>query len=466
MNSYGVNNYQLTDQSAKRAAEQTQAASGQSRTHAPGALRLVYLIGSYPGLTTTFIDREIRTLRKWGVDLRIFAIHPPKADATLSADQRDLQNGIVYLLPAPPLTLLLAHLYFLLVRPLAYLRTFAYLTTRPHPSAHACLRTTQHFGVAVYAAYLLRRDPPAELHAHFVDRTATLALVASRLLGIPYSLSIHAGADVFVQRVLVAEKIAEARHAVTCTLHNRSYLEEALGQDLSHKISHVRHGLELNRYAPPQRPLHRARPLILSVGQLAPRKGFAQLVETCAKLRAQGYSFDCHIVGQGPQQAELEALIDAFDLHDMVTLCGALRHEDVIRQYQEASLFALLCIVTPEGDMDGIPNVIAEAMALAVPVVSTQVSAIPELVTDGVNGLLTAPGDTDAAATAIARLLDDPVLAARLALAARESILATFNVEDNVRRFAVTLWPEWFDETPMPVAMILVKPEDMEAERE
>ncbi len=426
----------------------------QQRPNA-AALRLVYLIGTYPGLTTTFIDREVRVMRQWGVDLQIVAIHRPAAGVPLSPEQQALQQGITYLLPAKVLPLLLAHLFFLLTRPHIYGGTLGYLLTRPHPSHKARLKTVMHFGVAVYGAFLLRKRTFYELHAHFVDRTATIALVAARLLRKPYSLSIHAGADVFVEPVLLREKIQEARHAVTCTLYNRTHIEALLQQDLRHKITHVRHGLELAHYHPaPEAPQPRpanGRPLILSIGQLAERKGFAQLVRTCAKLRDQGYAFECHIVGEGPQRGALEALIDELSLGDRVTLCGAMGHGDVIQKCREATLFALLCVVTSSGDVDGIPNVIAEAMAMALPVVSTPVSAIPELVRHGVNGLLVPPNDIDAAAAAMARLLDDPALRHELVLNGRETVLATFDVERNVRRFAATLWPEWFTDFPLSV---------------
>ncbi len=184
--------------------------SGNER-RPPETLRLAYLIGTYPGLTTTFIDREIRALRAWGVNLQIVAIHRPDNPAALSPDQNALQTGAIYLLPAAPITLLLAHLYFFLARPLVYLRTLVFLVTRPHLSLGSRLRTVQHFGMAVYAAYLLRDRSLTELHAHFIDRTATLALVAARLLGIPYSLSIHAFRDVFVERVRKREDRRTAR---------------------------------------------------------------------------------------------------------------------------------------------------------------------------------------------------------------------------------------------------------------
>jgi glycosyltransferase involved in cell wall biosynthesis len=329
------------------------------------------------------------------------------------------------------------------MRPARFFSTLAYLLTRPHPSQRSRLMTLLHFGEGVYTAYLLRGQQFQELHAHFLDRAATVALVAGRLLDKPYSLSIHAAADIFVSPVLLREKIGAARHAVTCTMYNRSHLEACVGQDLSAKISHVYHGLHLDSYCPaPAPPAGRA--LIVSVGQLVPRKGFAQLIRACACLKARGYDFECLIVGRGPQRDELEAMIECEQLVGSVTLCGGMPHEEVIALYQRATLFALPCVRTSDGNMDGIPNVIAEAMAMQLPVVSTDVSAIPELLQDRVNGLLVPAGDHEALAAALADLLDDPALREELGRNGRQAILATFDLEWNVRRFAATLWPEWF----------------------
>jgi len=408
-------------------------------------MSLIYIIGTYPLLTTTFIDREIKILRQWGVDLQIVAIRRPPADTPLSNDQQELQQGVLYLLPIAWLSLILSHLHFTLVHPRCYFQTLVYLLTRPYPNRQARIKTFLHFGEGVYAAYLVRKRQFRELHAHFVDRAATIALIAGRLLGKPYSLSIHAGADIFVNPVLLREKIMEARHAVTCTLHNKSHVEAIVGQELSDKISHIHHGLDLARYRPSRPNSVNGRPLILSVGQLTERKGFVHLIRGCRSLKDQGYEFSCQIVGQGPQRQELENLIARLSLEDTVTLCGALRHEEVIERYRQATLFVLPCIRSKDGDVDGIPNVLAEAMAMQVPVISSSVSAIPELLTDRVNGLLAPPEDNAALVAAMARLLDEPALREELGKNGRQSILETFDIEWNVRRFATTLWPEWFN---------------------
>jgi glycosyltransferase involved in cell wall biosynthesis len=408
-------------------------------------LRLVYIIGTYPSLTITFIDREIKFLRRLGVELEILAMRRPLADTPLSDSQRELQKGVIYLLPVDWLRLAFSQLYFALLRPRCYFETLVYLLTRPHPSLRARFMTFLHFGEGVYAAYLLRKRQPHELHAHFVDRAATVALVVGRLIGKPYSLSIHAGPDIFASPVLVREKVMEARHAVTCTAYNKSHLESIVGEDLSHRISCLHHGLDVATYRPRPVPLtSNGPPLILSVGQLAERKGFVHLIRGCRGLQDQGYNFVCHIVGRGPQRQELEKLIEKLALERTVILCGALRHEKVIEKYRRASMFVLPCIRSSNGNVDGIPNVLAEAMAMQLPVVSTDISGIPELIQHHVNGLLIPSGDDDALVAAMAQLLEDPALCERLGRNGRQAVIEAFDAERNVRRFAATLWPDWF----------------------
>jgi glycosyltransferase involved in cell wall biosynthesis len=412
-------------------------------------LRLVYIIGTYPSLTTTFIDREIQTLRQWGVELEVVAARRPADGTPLSVEQRALKEGTIYLLPAAWLCLLVSQLHFAILHPRRYLGTLAYLLTRTHPRGKARYLTPRfmtllHFLEGVYAAYLLRKHEFEELHAHFVDRAATIALVTGRMLNKPYSLSIHAGPDVFVDPVLLREKVLGARHVATCTRYNRTYVEKIVGQELGHKISYIRHGLDLAKYRPRQSAADE-HCLVLSVGQLTERKGFADLIRGCRVLRDLGHRFRCEIIGEGPQRQELEDLVERLSLRDTVSLCGALPHEQVIEKYRQAMVFALPCKVSLDGNMDGIPNVLPEAMAMQVPVVSTHLPAIAELVEHEANGLLVPAGDAAALAAAIARLLESPALRRRLGRNGRRSVDAYFNVRHNIRQFAATLWPDWFE---------------------
>ena len=301
-------------------------------------------------------------------------------------------------------------------------------------------KTVVHFAEGVYAAHLVRLRRPRAVHAHFVDRAATLAMVMSRLLDVPYTVSIHAGADVFVNPVLLAEKIRHADHVVTCTRYNKTYIESLVGGRISRKIASVPHGLDLRRYEPAPRT-EPDLPTVLAVGQLTERKGFALLIAACAALTQRGHRFTCRIVGRGPQAEDLRRMIAESNLDQVVSLCGAMPHERVLDEYRRATMFVLPCIRTSTGDVDGIPNVLAEAMALEVPVISSDLPAIRELVSPRVNGLLVPSGDVDALVAAMLDLLTDPDLRLRLGRHGRETIVRTFDVEANVQRFAELVWP-------------------------
>jgi glycosyltransferase involved in cell wall biosynthesis len=412
------------------------ACSGRSRD---GGGSVVYVVGTYPLVTTTFIDREISALRGLGVDVRIIAVRRPTPDAPLSKEQRELARGASYLIPIAWASLVAAHLRFLLTRPSVYVGTLAHLVTRPHPDVRARTRTVLHFGEGVYAAHFVHGDV-RELHAHFADRAATIALVASRLLRRPYSLSVHAGADIFVRPVLLREKFRAARHVVTCTSHNKAHLARLVGGDFERKITIVPHGIDVSVQRP-GRPETNGLPIVLAVGQLAERKGFANLVAACDVVRNHGHHFVCRIIGDGPQRANLEELIAALSVGDTVTLEGALPHEAVVDHYRQASMVVLPCVRTADGDVDGIPNVLVEAMAFGIPVVSSDLPALRELITNGVDGLLVPEGDVGRLADAIQRLLDEPQLRDRLGAEARRTAVERFDVAKNVHRFAETLWP-------------------------
>jgi glycosyltransferase involved in cell wall biosynthesis len=394
--------------------------------------KIVYIIGTFPSLTMTFIDREVRTLRQWGVDLQVVSVRKPAPGMPLSLEQRQLQQGVLYLLPVKWWSLILGNLYFALFRFRVYVQTLFYLATRPHPDLRSRWMTWLHFAEGVYAAHLLRKRSFDQLHAHFADRAATVALVASRLLGIPYSLTAHAN-DIYVKPVLLCEKMSEARFVTTCTRYNYTHLLRLMGEGFGNKLHLVYHGLDLTRYRLVSSFSTRDRPLLLSVGRLTEKKGFAYLIDACGHLKNQGYDFECHIIGEGPLRPELEQQIDRLRLQDRVTLCGALAHEAVVDKYREATLFVLPCIVAEDGDRDGIPNVLIEAMAMQLPVVSTYHSSIPELVEDGTSGFLVPPKDKEALAEALVRLLDNRALCTELGQNGREKVLKDFDLDKNAK---------------------------------
>lgn len=389
--------------------------------------KIAYVIGTYPSLTKTFIDREVLEAKRLGLELKLIAIRRPRGGAFDPAT-RPLMQETRYLLPAPVPALLGAHLRFALARPRAYFGTLGYLLTRRHPSLRARVKTLLHFGEGVLAAAWLRNGDIAHVHAHFADRATVVAIIVSRLLAIPYSVTAHA-ADIYRSPVFLRDKLARAKFATTCTAFNKSHLEQATGRP----VELVYHGLDFERLAePPQAGERSLVPLILGVGQLQPKKGFSYLIRACALLRARGFAFRCEIVGEGPERARLTELITQLALEPVVTLVGALPNARVLERYPQASVFVLPCIVAENGDRDGIPNVILEAMAFGVAVVATDVSGIPEAVRDGETGRLVRSRSAEALAEAIAALLASPDDAARLGRNGALLVRREFDIRRNV----------------------------------
>ena len=390
---------------------------------------VAYVIGTYPLLTTTFIDREIAVLRDLGVDVKVVSLRRPHG--RLSPDQKRIAEEVEYVLPVSIPALLAAHARFVARRPVAFFGALWHVMTRRHPSFKSRLKTLLHFGEAVQAADILRRFPAyGRIHAHFVDRAATVALVSARLLDRPYSVTAHAN-DIYVNPVMLGDKLIEADFVATCTEYNAAHLRDECAAATG-KIVCIHHGLDVDRYRPAAQ--HSAdRPAILAVGQLKEKKGLTYLLEACAELQRRGHEFACNIVGEGPLRTELEAQVRASGLDEVVTLHGALDHGAVIEHFRKAAVFALPCITAEDGDRDGIPNVILEAMAMELPVVSTNHSGIPEAVDDGVSGVLVPQRDIPALTAALDRLLSDPATRSQMGQAGRRMAIDRFDVTANVK---------------------------------
>ncbi len=390
---------------------------------------LVYIIGTYPGLTTTFIDREIRALQQQGVNVRVIAIRKPHT--ILSSDQEELQRKTNYLIPIAWIKFIVSHLRFVIQKPSIYFGTLFELIRNPHPDLSTRLKTVLHFIEGVYAAQLIAEYHCDHLHAHFVDRASTVAFVAGRLLNLPYSVTAHAN-DIYINPILLPLKLSQASFVATCTDYNRQHLQKIV--PLNVKLHRLYHGLDLETYQPnPDQSTHLI-PTITAVGQLKEKKGFQYLLKACQILKSKDYIFNCQIIGEGSLREELEQQIHELSLENFVVLRGALPHESVIEEYQHSTMFVLPCMTGSDGDRDGIPNVILEAMAMQLPVISTQHSGIPEVIKSGVNGLLVPPADEQALAHAIARLIDDPFLRTQFGQFGRRTVTERFNSMQNAGR--------------------------------
>jgi glycosyltransferase involved in cell wall biosynthesis len=247
--------------------------------------------------------------------------------------------------------------------------------------------------------------------------------VVCRFLDIPFTFTAHAY-DIWLDRLLLPEKLRAADLIVTCTDYNRRHLAATYGTPLE-KLRVVYHGLDLQRFQRRSRPINE-RPVILSVGRLVEQKGYEDLVRVCADLVQNGYDFECEIIGEGPLRSRLEQVIAELGLQEVVRLPGRLVGDAVLDHYARADVFALFCVEASDGDRDGIPNTMIEAMAMELPVVSTRYTGVPELVADGVTGLLADCGDRAAMVDAVARLLTHPELRTTMGAAGRERVMGDF----------------------------------------
>ncbi|MFQ5783925.1 MAG: glycosyltransferase [Alphaproteobacteria bacterium] len=388
------------------------------------------LVKIFPKLSETFILGEILGLERAGLDLHVFSLRRPtdeffhaageavRAPLTYMPSSGDGRTGDV----------LKAHCALLVRHPCRYLSALSFLLRRRDGAGIG------EFLQAGCLAQALRGAGIRHLHVHFADAPAGVAEIVERLTGITYSISAHAK-DIYVSSARsLRRKVQGARFTVTCTEYNRHYLESVVGPDA--RVFRMYHGVDPDIFRPEPSARHGVagddRPLVLSVGRLREKKGFAVLVEACRLLRDAGIDLRCEIVGYGPERASLERLIDRCGLSDRVALVGKLGREALIARYRRASLFVLPCQVAKNGDRDGIPNVLLEAMAMQLPIISTRVSGIPEVIGHWNNGVLVAPKDPEALTEAIRTLLERPDARVRLGAAARRTVIERFSVDRNL----------------------------------
>jgi glycosyltransferase involved in cell wall biosynthesis len=289
----------------------------------------------------------------------------------------------------------------------------------------------------VHQALALARQVRARgithLHAHFGNVATAVARLAGYFAGVPYSFTAHAR-DIFHEKVVpadLARKLADAKSVVTVSDYNLAFLERNYGA-AAQTVRRIYNGLDMGRFGfaeAGERP-----PVIVSVGRLIDKKGFEDLIDACGLLRQRGRDFSCLIIGSGPLEEALKARIGRLGLEDAVRMLGSLPQEDVVRQVQAAAAFAAPCVVGPDGDRDGLPTVLLEAMALGTACVSTDVTGIPEILHDGETGLMVGQHDAVALADALERLLDDGALRRRLAQNARRLMEHQFDIHANAAR--------------------------------
>jgi glycosyltransferase involved in cell wall biosynthesis len=432
------------------------------RTPAPTPRPSVgYVLMGFPRVSETFIASELHRVEQAGIRVRLFVLKP------VEPRERALRHPVVDAIAARP----------------EYLPDTASLTAPLHrwrpahiwpfmPAVRRCARRRPR-GLAraartalgqalrdrrtplsgprkIYLKELLQAVALADrvlaapevrhLHAHFAHGTTTVTWHAATITGLPFSFTGHAR-DIYAPQLnphgWLRRKLLAAEFVVTCTEANVEHLRRIAPEARIHRVYHGLNAdfARLIAGSSPT-PAANGRLRILGVGRLVAKKGFDVLVEACGALSRRGVPFEALIVGQDDKAGdELRRRIAGLGLGDRVALPGAMSQAELLAEYRRASALCMPCRVLPD-DRDGIPNVLVEAMAAGAPVVASAVSGIPELVDDGVNGLLVEPEQPEVLADALLRLHDDPALAARLSDAARATVRERFDGDRLARELA------------------------------
>jgi glycosyltransferase involved in cell wall biosynthesis len=293
--------------------------------------------------------------------------------------------------------------------------------------------TIKHLLQAGYLVHaLLPETRVRHLHAHFAHSPTSVALFASKLCGLPFSFTAHAK-DIYTSDPRqLQEKIAQAKFVVTCTEYNRRFLQELVHEGQS--IYRVYHGIDVELFGGSSRVWQPVPPYrILSIARFVEKKGLPTVFQALRYLLDQGYALRYTLIGDGEGKPTILDHLHRLGLDSVCNVLGIQPHQRVIEEYSKADLFVLGCQVARNGDRDGLPNVFLESMAMGVPVLATRVSAIPELVEDGRTGLLVDPGQAEAMARCMVRLLVDDRLRQRIIDAARRRVVKDFNNRRLIR---------------------------------
>lgn len=400
--------------------------------------RVAYYIWHFPVLSQTFVRREIEALRNHGVSLEVFAEAAEDMDL-LDERDRGLLTTTRYLRPLDRQRLDRYHREFRRDRPLTYYHLYLYVMSRRYGLTKTLRRDRAHFNQAVYLAGHLRDAGIDRVHSPWGDRAGFAAMLAAKLLGVPFSVQIRAHDlhDPSYHQAL-REILPGADFVITNTQYNRPFIQ-TLMTGRGTEIHTIYNGINLTEFDPPERSTATGVPTrILCVARLVEQKGLTYLLDACALLRDRNFPFTCDVIGgtEEPLYTEywqrLKEKHHRLELESCVFFRGAQPFPAVLKAYRSADVFVLPCIIAQDGRRDITPNAVIEAMAMKLPVVSTPVTGVVEIVEHGTSGLLVPPEDPVALANEIERLARDRSLAARLGENARQRIESRFDADKNV----------------------------------
>src|SRR4051794_14151485 len=401
-------------------------------------MRIGYLVGRYPAVSHAFLEREVRGLRENGVEVETISIRAPGAGELLSERDREEARRTYDVLPVGPLRLIAAHGAAFARRPLRYLATLLRSLRLAQPGLRGRARGLAYFAEAVLVDRHCRRRGVGHLHTtQFADGAGTVGMLIADLArgradDLSWSVTVHGPAEFYdVTRYRLAEKVREATFTAAVSEFTRSQLMALVEESHWGRIRVVHMGVDLERYRLRERPPRLDGDVrILVVARLVRHKGHAVLLESLARLRDEGLRLDLTVAGDGEERRPLNELAVSLALSEQVRFLGAVGQDELPDLYGEADVFCLPTLA----EAVGVVNM--EAMATGLPVVSSRLMGVPELVEDGVSGLLVEPGDSDGLAEALRTLAGDPKMRRQMGEAGRRKVEAEFDATAEAAKLA------------------------------
>jgi len=409
--------------------------------------KIAYIMSRFPHLPETFILREMIAMEAQGWEIALYPLIAQDQPVVHAEAQAWLKRA--HRLPWLSLDILAANLRQLTTRPRRYVSLWFRVVWGNRASLEFLLRAVMLFPKAMRMAEQMQQEGVAHIHAHYATHPALAAWLIHELVGISYSITVHAH-DIFVEKAMLATKLRDAAFIVAISDYNREYLTREVGASSAEKIHVVHCGIDLAIYKAHAHPPVSHEPFeIISVGSLQPYKGMRYLIEACALLRERGLPFHCRIIGDGEERPGLQRMIVDRKLESYAELLGAKTQAEVARLLPGAHCYVQASIVTPSGKMEGIPVSIMEAFASGLAVVATEISGIPELVHPGVTGYLVPPADPLALADAIYSVYMKPIEVARMVKAGQALVAKEFDIEHSARQLSA-LFEQFVCQTGAP----------------
>jgi glycosyltransferase involved in cell wall biosynthesis len=387
-------------------------------------MRIAYLTGQYPRATDTFIQREVAALRNSGVHVQTFSVRKPPLDENVGPEQRAERERTIYLLPPAILGLIATGARLKFGSPLRYLRAFCLAMSVRQPGIKGFFYSLFYFMEAGILADRMRKDKLTHLHNHFGDSSCTVAMLAAELGGFTFSFSLH-GPGIFFEPFTwrLDEKLKRALFVSNISHFCRSQAMIFCPPEKWDRLHIIHCGVDPDLF---KRVEHTGRGTrLLTVGRMASVKGMPVLLDAIKQLQANHPDLKLTVVGDGPERKAFEQRAKDLGIADRVDFVGYQSQAEVRERLNETDLFVLPSFA------EGVPVVLMEAMAAGVPVATTRIAGVAELVDDGTSGRLVPPGDGQALAQAIDELLNDPDKRNAFGQAGRTKVAAEFNIANE-----------------------------------